>query len=699
MKEETKRKFAELRKKAEAQIGEKEAPQSRRTGDSRTTGGAGEEPALPAEVQELLHELEIHQEELEIQNEELKKAHEEVSALHREYSDLYEFAPCGYVTISPKGIITRINLTGTAMLGADRAAFSTSYFGRFVAAESKNAFYEALERSGKSGEKESVELRLLPEGRAGQSGDDETMQPGRAAEEEQVWVQADILAERDESGEVRRWYMSLNDIGERKRAEEELKRSESRFRMIFEESNDAILIHDFEGNFIEVNETACRSLGYTRQELLDLTLAEIHGAEDAPKLPERYEMLKERGYARFESVHRRRDGSEFPVEVSASRIDHAHGPSFIGIARDISRRKQAEVEMRTIHEEFLTILENLEVGVLIISRSNRKILFANSFIHRLLGTELVGRPCTEVLGYSGEICGLCPNFSSRATPDEDDSETLTVEYPVPELEKWFLAHIKPIRWSGEREAVINILTDITSIKEAEELKEEIDRITRHDLKSPLNGLLGVAQLMANDEGLSPAHKEYARLIEDSGKRLLSIIEESFDLYKMERGNYELEAGSVDTERLLEEIRREYDSILRHKQMSLEIRLEGDAPTESEEYAVFGEYMLCYSLFSNLLKNAVEASGKGETVTISLRRESSEQIAVSVWNEKPLPEKIRKNFGKKYSTVGKKRGTGLGIYSAILMARTQDGEIRWSSSQEEGTTVTVFLPAASSGGPA
>ena len=85
----------------------------------------------PSDILDLIHELKVHQAELEIQNEELKQAQGELSELHREYEDLYEFAPCAYLSINSNGIITRINLTGVKLLGNPKSLVMHSRFGRF----------------------------------------------------------------------------------------------------------------------------------------------------------------------------------------------------------------------------------------------------------------------------------------------------------------------------------------------------------------------------------------------------------------------------------------------------------------------------------------------------------------------------------------------------------------------------------------
>jgi signal transduction histidine kinase len=105
--------------------------------------------------------------------------------------------------------------------------------------------------------------------------------------------------------------------------------------------------------------------------------------------------------------------------------------------------------------------------------------------------------------------------------------------------------------------------------------------------------------------------------------------------------------------------------------------------------MLGEGLLCYSMLSNLVKNALEASPEGGVVTIGLC--TGAQPEVTVHNMGAVPEAIRDRFFEKYATQGKSSGTGLGTYSAQLIARTLGGDIHMRTSEQEGTTVTVRFP--------
>lgn len=161
-------------------------------------------PDASSDILELIHELRIHQAELEIQNEELKRAQQELMELHHKFENLYEFAPCGYITLNNKGIITRINLFGTRLLGVNRKVSHYSGFSQFIASDWQHSYLSAQTKSAETGQKQIIELPL---------------NKGKGAT---LWVRADIEADRDETGAVFQWRMVLVDITKKKVAETNL---------------------------------------------------------------------------------------------------------------------------------------------------------------------------------------------------------------------------------------------------------------------------------------------------------------------------------------------------------------------------------------------------------------------------------------------------------------------------------------------
>lgn len=140
------------------------------------------------------------------------------------------------------------------------------------------------------------------------------------------------------------------DISPRKQLELALQENEEKFRGIFDSINDGIHIHDVSpegvpGKFIEVNEAACRMLQYTRKEFLEFEPLQIVTSYHSRPLPEIFEELSQMGHSIFETEHRRKDGTIYPVEVNAHIVNLLGKQVTVAVIRDITRRKQTELEL------------------------------------------------------------------------------------------------------------------------------------------------------------------------------------------------------------------------------------------------------------------------------------------------------------------------------------------------------------------
>jgi len=221
----------------------------------------------------------------------------------------------------------------------------------------------------------------------------------------------------------------------------------------------------------------------------------------------------------------------------------------------------------------------------------------------------------------------------------------------------------------------------------------VDRIARHDLKSPLNGVVGFSAMHMNAENLTDVQREHLKLIYDLGYRVINMVNLSLGLFRMEQGSYELDSKAVDLLPLLQGIIHGSERVCRIRKTAVTIRIGDRLVKVGDHFVILGEELLCYSMFSNLIKNSLEATPVGQPVTVTLTDGvvGGAAAEIAIHNFGVVPEAIRERFFDKYTSVGKKSGTGLGTYSAKLIAETQRGAIAMSSSEIEGTTVTVRLP--------
>ncbi|HIJ82806.1 MAG: hypothetical protein HW380_1103 [Magnetococcales bacterium] len=225
--------------------------------------------------------------------------------------------------------------------------------------------------------------------------------------------------------------------------------------------------------------------------------------------------------------------------------------------------------------------------------------------------------------------------------------------------------------------------------QASNLREEVDRIMRHDLKSPLNAIIGFSGLLSTILPMNDEEKKMCQLIHESGYKLLNMINLSLDMFKMEQGTYSFEPKPVEIVGLLEKIFSTNADPMCSKNLAYKIVLDGHPATEASRFFILGEELLCYSLFNNLVSNALDASPPDQPITVILDHHPGHRIAIH--NQGSIPMEIRDRFFDKYVTFGKAHGTGLGTYSAKLMTEVQGGRIEFATSESNGTTVTIYLP--------
>lgn len=232
-----------------------------------------------------------------------------------------------------------------------------------------------------------------------------------------------------------------------------------------------------------------------------------------------------------------------------------------------------------------------------------------------------------------------------------------------------------------------LVQQIHERRTAEMIRDEVERINRHDLKSSLNLVIGYPELLLNsEEELTVNQRKYIKRIASAGYRMLDMIQFHLDMFKMEQGIYLLKTLSVDLVDLMTSLEEEMALLLNQSRVKLSIMLDDKEIEGVEELFLTGEGMLLRTMFRNLIKNAVEASNEGDTVTIEIQ--SGPPISVSVKNTMTVPEEIQERFFDKYVTLGKEDGTGLGTYSAKLIAKTHKATISMHSAETSGTKVTA-----------
>jgi len=173
----------------------------------------------------------------------------------------------------------------------------------------------------------------------------------RAGNGDYRWVHDEIRLIRDSEGQAQEIIGCWLDNTDHRKIEDNLRRSEKRFRTLVDNITDGIFVHNLDGKFMDVNIMACNNTGYSRDELLRMMVSDIEIGADAARLKVIWPDLQKGKVLSIDGIHKRKDGTEFPVEVNISQYEMNGEPCVLALARDVTRRRAAENRLKEIINE------------------------------------------------------------------------------------------------------------------------------------------------------------------------------------------------------------------------------------------------------------------------------------------------------------------------------------------------------------
>ncbi|WP_449242281.1 PAS domain S-box protein [Desulfovibrio sp.] len=484
----------------------------------------------------------------------------------------------------------------------------------------------------------------------------------------------------------------IHDVTESRRAEADKQRALR--RTMIDSVRDAIALKDAESVYLAVNRSFLEMVGRPEADILgrdDSALFPPHQAE-VMKLDDGRVLLTGESMtrdARLDTPH----GAIWTCTVrSPARDDQGRVIGIVMAVRDITRRKQAEEALRKSEEEFRAIADYGHDWESWLSPKGA-LLWVNPAVERHTGFSVL--ECLAMPDY--------PQF----LVDPEDREELAEELRRAREERtsagdrvfrvrrkdgrrrYMAASWQPIESvSGQYAGLRLSIHDFTERRQADLLREDIERIVRHDIKGPLSSLLMTPTVLRQEGPVNDRQEIILKEMERSAQRLLTMIERSLDLYKMEAGVYQLAPETLDLAALACEALE--DARLAARPSCRWTLLVDGLPDDGRVFNVRGEERLLRTLLDNLARNAFEASPEGAAVVASLSRRAGSAV-LEIANQGEIPKEIRERLFEKYATAGKRHGTGLGTYSARLVAQAHGGTIEADSSKPGRTTIRVTLP--------
>lgn len=235
------------------------------------------------------------------------------------------------------------------------------------------------------------------------------------------------------------------------------------------------------------------------------------------------------------------------------------------------------------------------------------------------------------------------------------------------------------------ERLLHVVTNqYKALEEDMEFREQMENLLYHDLRSPLTPVIYLPDMLQQQENLTEDGQESARLIKTAGVRIMNLIDEALLAHKSKVDEKIKQKTPVDVAGLLEKVRQDLQPLFQEREVDVTLH------ARAGELEIPGDENLLYRMFANLLRNAIQASPRGEEVRIRSQREP-EWVCVTIHNKGEVPVELQSRFFEKYSRGQDSRGVGLGTYSVKLAAEAHDGSVELDTDAPGETAVRVRLP--------
>jgi PAS domain S-box-containing protein len=665
-------KFTGLRREAEARL--------------RTT--RRDVAAMPVkDVQQLVHELQVHQIELEMQNDELRRTQVELEVARDRYVDLYDFSPASHLTLDTRGKIIEANLRTGTLLGINLKKLIGQSLAQFIAPGDEGTFHRHCQDVLKTGTRQTCEVHL---------------REGTGASR---WVYFESLAVHEEPGRITHWRTALLDVSDQKRAEQELRESEARLQAMLDHSPSLIFLKDLQGRYLDVNQQFEQSFHLTRQDIIGKTDHGIFPTKQATAFRANDLKVLEAGCSlQFEEVAVY-DGALHTSIVSKFLLRRLDGKPYAicGITTDITERKRAE-EMLQISEAFArAVLDSLSAHVCVLDKdgvilktNDAWMEFVRQHAEGVFSLGEVGNNYLDLCGHAtagGTSTGQAILKGVKAVLT-GDQPSFSAEYhaPLPEDERWFLMRVTQLK--GAKGIVISH-TDISErVRMGRALEQHILLLgeKREELES-LTGKLIEAQ--------EHERKRIARELHDDFNQRLAAL--SVELETLERAPItpvepiarQLAVIRGQVGRLSDDLHdlayKLHPSLLEHVGLEVAIRDHVAEFTKRTRLPVtFAAREVPETLSPEVATNLFRVMQES-LQNVSKHAQATDVTVRLSGSSKGIGLSVRDN-GKGFdlnSTQAKR--AGLGLVSMQERARLLGGSLRIHSRSGQGTKVCAWIP--------
>ena len=474
---------------------------------------------------------------------------------------------------------------------------------------------------------------------------------------------------------------------------EELKR----FRAAVDAHQDTMLMVDADKLVIVyANEGACRNLGYRRDELVGQPPDIVFADRDAARLALEYQQLRNGASAPvYQALHRRKDGSTLPVEISRELVQTESGPFILGVARDISARLEAEHALRESEQRLGLALQSSRLALFDWDLRTGMVHLGDQW-----GVILGGAPAEgdapierlEALVHPDDLPALRERLRLLL---KGEISAYRIEHRVRHMSgEWIwiesVAQVSERDEKGRAVRVTGTNGDITLRKKLADMKNAFVAAVSHELRTPLAGIVASLELIKEGSAgeLPPDARRFVEMAHANGERLAELINDVLDLERAESGRLQLKLEPVE----LASVLREAEMLNASYVERFKARLRLDAATG---LSVTADRKRLQQVIANLVSNAAKFSPEGGEIRVAARANRDGRVVLSVADQGPgVPDEFKARMFERFEQAEhSKGGTGLGLAICKALVERMGGRIWCESAASQGTTLLVELPAA------
>ncbi len=480
-------------------------------------------------------------------------------------------------------------------------------------------------------------------------------------------------------------YCAARDITQRKRSAAALREGHDILQSILAATPDGYWQIDDAGTLLDVNPRYCELSGYTREELLQTPLMQLVVVESVKVIVERRQRAIASGHSEYESSHRRKDGSIWDVEVSVIYRPMAGGQYF-AFFRDITERKRIKAQINQAEALLRTAINTIDEAFVIYDPNDRLVLCNEKYRELYAGIAHLIVPGVpfETLIRAGARQGQYLDAIGREE-----------EWVKDRLAEHHAGNISVIRrhQSGRILRVVDRRTpdghligfrvDVTDLQQAREAaeaaslaKSQFLTTMSHEVRTPMNGILGMAQVLLLPSVSEAQRLDYARTILNSGQTLLKLLNDILDLAKIEAGKVEIETIEMDPAQLIAQTQDLFGAAAAAKGLKVDSEWLG----ATAHYR--GDPHRLTQMLSNLISNAIKFTEQGRIrvqarETGSVGDDATLEFSVSDSGIGIAKDKLKLLF-QTFSQVDSSNsrqfgGTGLGLSIVRTLAHLMGGE--------------------------